>query len=572
MVNFAASSTEHVNMSLTPLVDRHASTLAAAAEANRTRTFFAHWPEPPSGKIYGENANADGEAAFNAQINTPFVRLLQGASADAVGEELSPYGFPLGITYPYSDVDTLVMRANHAKVTWATLAPVERAALLVEALERASKHFFEIGYATQHTTGQGFVMAFQASGPHAFDRALEAVSMALEAQTACVPMVTWTKPMGKISVSIDKSYIIRPKGINLVIGCSTFPVWNTVPGMFAGLATGNPVIVKSHPGATYPIAIMVAEVQRALAEAGVDPHVVQLAVDTVASPIGLDLVRHPDVRIIDYTGGPVFGATVEREALPLGKTVFTEKAGVNCVVLESVNDARAAFDNLAFALSLYSGQMCTAPQNIFVPATGVKVADGTVLMPADVAGLLAERIDALVNNEKAGPSTLGAIQNENTAARIADAMDVGFEVIRPSAFVAQPGFEQARSMSPLVLWAPSDRADIYEHEWFGPVSFMVVTESFDDAIERVASSVRAHGALTALVYTTDERKQDAAVEALVDAGAPVAFNFDSYVWVNQSAAFSDFHGAGANPAGNATFADMQFVAGRFNVIGIRKQA
>lgn len=559
-------------MSLASLIERHAPTLAAAAEANRTRTFFAHWPEPPSGKIYGETASADGEAAFKAQLNTPFTRLLQGATPDAVGEEQSPYGFDLGITYPYTDVDTLVLRANHAKLTWATLTPLERASILVEALERASKHFFEIGFATQHTTGQGFVMAFQASGPHAFDRALEAVSVALEAQTSSTDAVTWTKPMGKISVTIEKSYVIRPKGINLVIGCSTFPVWNTVPGMFAGLATGNPVIVKSHPGATYPIAIVIAEVQRALADVGVDPHVIQLAADTVGAPIGLDLVRHHEVRIIDYTGGPVFGATVEREALPLGKTVYTEKAGVNCVVVESVKDANAAFDNIAFALSLYSGQMCTAPQNIFVPATGVKVADGTVLAPADVARLLAERIDALVHNEKAGPGTLGAIQNERTADRVGEALDLGFEIIRPSAFVQQPGFDQARSISPLVLWAPVDRADVYEREWFGPVAFMVVTESFDDAVERVAASVRAHGALATLVYTTDERKQDAAAEALVDAGAPVAFNFDSFVWVNQSAAFSDYHGAGANPAGNATFADIQFVTGRYNVIGIRKQA
>jgi phenylacetic acid degradation protein paaN len=559
-------------MSLNELVQRHASTIAAATEANNQRTFFAHWPEPPSGKIYGETAQADGESAFNTQLNTPFTRLLQGATADAIGEELSPYGFPLGITYPYTDVETLVLRANHAKLTWSSLTPHERAAILVEALERAAKHFFEIGYATQHTTGQGFVMAFQASGPHAFDRALEAVCMALSAQTLSTDSVLWTKPMGKISVSIEKSYRIRPKGINLVMGCSTFPVWNTVPGMFAGLATGNPVIVKSHPGATYPIAIVIAEVQRVFAEFGIDPHVVQLAVDTLASPIGLDLVRHHEVRIIDYTGGPIFGATVEREVLPLGKTVYTEKAGVNCVILESVNDPTKAFDNLAFALSLYSGQMCTAPQNIFVPAAGVRVGDGSVLSPADVARLLAERIDALVNNEKTGPGTLGAVQNENTAARVAEAMDVGFEVIRPSTFVAQPGFEHARSMSPLVLWAPSDRSDVYEREWFGPISFMIVTEDFDEALERVASSVRVHGALTTLIYTTDEEKQNAATEELIDAGAPVAFNFDSYVWVNQSAAFSDYHGAGANPAGNATFADLQFVAGRFNVIGVRKQA
>ena len=79
-------------------------------------------------------------------------------------------------------------------------------------------------------------------------------------------------------------------------------------------------------------------------------------------------------------------------------------------------------------------------------------------------------------------------------------------------------------------------------------------------------------ALSALVYTTNNERMTASEDAIVNAGAPVAFNFNSFVWVNQSAAFSDFHGTGANPAGNATFADWSFVTNRYNVIGVRKQA
>jgi len=47
------------------------------------------------------------------------------------------------------------------------------------------------------------------------------------------------------------------KGIGLVIGCSTFPTWNTVPGLYANLMTGNVCIVKPHPKAIYPIAIFI---------------------------------------------------------------------------------------------------------------------------------------------------------------------------------------------------------------------------------------------------------------------------------------------------------------------------
>ncbi|MBL0323037.1 MAG: phenylacetic acid degradation protein PaaN [Ignavibacteria bacterium] len=556
-------------MTISDLRAAHHATLANAMKANVERTFHAHWPEAPSGKIYGETANDDGLAAFQGQLNNRFDRLP--AEQSWIGEESSPYGFSLGITYPQIALDDLISRASAAQTAWQSLTPEDRASILVEALERGAKRFFEIGYATQHTTGQGFVMGFQASGPHAFDRALEATAMALAAQSAFVSNVLWTKPMGKISVSIDKSYRMVPKGINLVIGCSTFPVWNTVPGMFAGLATGNSVIVKPHPGAVYPIAIVIADLRAVLTEIGLDANIIQLAVDTSEKPLTLELVKHPAVRVIDYTGGPHFGAVVEKEAASHGKTTFMEKAGVNCVILDSTDNLDAALENLAFSLTLYSGQMCTAPQNIFIAKDGMMVA-GTQVSVDDVAAKLREKIDAVVFNERSGATTLGAIQNPATSQRIEDVRSLGLAVIRDSARVDQPGFEGARTVSPIVLQTDTKRADIYTKEWFGPVSFLVVTDSFEVSVAEVVKSVREQGALSALVYTTNNDRMTASEDAIVNAGAPVAFNFNSFVWVNQSAAFSDFHGTGANPAGNATFADWSFVTNRYNVIGVRKQA
>jgi acyl-CoA reductase-like NAD-dependent aldehyde dehydrogenase len=127
-------------------------------------------------------------------------------------------------------------------------------------------------------------------------------------------------------------------------------------------------------------------------------------------------------------------------------------------------------------------------------------------------------------------------------------------------------------MSPIVLRTDTSKADIYTKEWFGPISFVIATDSFDQSLNEVTSSIRNHGALSALVYCTDPARSQQAEDAIVNAGAPVSFNFNSYVWVNQSAAFSDFHGAGCNPAGNATFADWSFVTNRYNVVGVRKQA
>ena len=551
------------------LVEKHAGTLAAAAVANRSREYYTHWPEAPSGKIYGETANADGLAEFQGYLNKPFDGLQQSGAAKTCGKEQSPYGFPLGVAYPSLDAETLVARARAAQTEWRKYTPDERAAILLECLERAAAHFFAIGYATMHTTGQGFVMAFQASGPHAFDRALEAIVTALDEQREFAGHVEWKKPMGKMEVVLDKRFHIVPKGVNLTIGCSTFPLWNSFPGIFASLATGNASIAKTHPGAMLPMAICVASFRQTLGDLGINSDIIQLAADDSDAPLTLDLAKHRGVALIDYTGGSAFGTELERQTAGMGKTLYTEKAGVNCAILDSADNLDAALDNLAFSVSLYSGQMCTAPQNIFVCADGVSTPEGGV--PAtEIARKFAEKIDALVFNEKVGPGTLGAIQNEATAQRVAQAAATG-EVVRASAPVAQAGFDNARAISPLVVLLTEEQADVYEREWFGPISFVIPVSSFAAAVEKVVTLARTHGALSGAVYTTDPAKNAQAEDALVHAGVPVAFNLTGPVWVNQSAAFSDFHGTGANPAGSASFADSGFVSTRFAIVGSRSK-
>jgi hypothetical protein len=63
---------------------------------------------------------------------------------------------------------------------------------------------------------------------------------------------------------------------------------------------------------------------------------------------------------------------------------------------------------------------------------------------------------------------------------------------------------------------------------------------------------------------------DEAIAVAEDAGVALSINLTGAVFVNQSAAFSDFHGTGANPAANATLTDSAFVASRFRVVQHRR--
>ena len=76
--------------------------------------------------------------------------------------------------------------------------------------------------------------------------------------------------------------------------------------------------------------------------------------------------------------------------------------------------------------------------------------------------------------------------------------------------------------------------------------------------------------MTASVYSTDETVLEQARQAAMDGGVALSENLTGQIFVNQTAAFSDFHGTGANPAANAAYTDAAYVANRFRVITSRR--
>ncbi|MDR5654177.1 phenylacetic acid degradation protein PaaN [Ruixingdingia sedimenti] len=538
---------------MTEFFDRHRPMLEAAVEALRARGFWTPFPEVPSGKFYGESAREEGEAAFAAMQGRPF-DLPGHPESRRLGAEASPFGPVPGITYPAADVPALIAAAQAAAPALAAATPEARVGVCMEILTRLNRISFLLGHATMHTTGQAFAMAFQAGGPHAQDRGLEAVAMAWDEMTRFARQAVWEKPQGKAApIVMEKHWTLVPAGVALTIGCNTFPTWNSYPGIFASLATGNPVIVKPHPAAILPLALTVRIAREVLAEAGLPADAVLLAVDAPGAEITKDLATDPAVRLIDYTGSTAFGGWLRANARQA--QVFTEEAGVNTVTIAATDDFAGMCANLAFSLSLYSGQMCTAPQNLYIPEGGIETDQGHKSFD-DVAQGIAGAIDALLADPARAAGICGAIANPATQARVAAARAMG-RVIRDSAPVGE-----GRTASPLLLAV--DAGDpAAEAECFGPVAFLVATKDADAGIALAAGLAARKGAITAALHDTDEARIARAVAAFARAGVNLSINLTGNIFVNQSAAFSDFHVTGANPAGNASLTDTAFVATRF---------
>ncbi len=539
-----------------PLFEKHRAKLEAALTAIHTRGYWAAYNEMPSPKTYGETAVDDGKKAFEAQLGQKF-ELNQPGTTAWLAPEKSPYGIELGVSYPVCDIEALITAGQAAMPGWQAAGVEGRTGLCIEMLDRLNAQSFELAHAVMMTTGQGWMMAFQAGSPHAQDRGLEAVTYAYREQKFVPAEATWEKPQGKNPpLVLKKHFEIVGRGVAVVVGCATFPTWNTYPGLFAALATGNAVIIKPHDNAVLPAAITVRTIRAVLSENGIDPNLVMLCVPDKRETTQA-LVTHFAVKSVDFTGGNAFGQWLIDHCRQA--QVYAELAGVNNIVIDSTDAYKPMLRNLAFTLSLYSGQMCTTSQALFVPALGIDTEDGHKSYD-EVCADLARALESFLAKPEVACAVLGAVQSTDTLERIAlaDSGQLG-KVLLTSKKLDNPEFPKAAVRTPVLLACDAADESAYMQERFGPISFVV----------RCALSERlvgTHGALTAGIYSTRPEVVDAMTAATCRSKVALSINLTGGVFVNQSSAFSDYHGSGGNPAANASYANSAFVANRFCVI------
>ncbi len=540
--------------------DEHRGWLEGALAAAARRGYWSPFPDLPAGE-------AAGIADVAAYFERDFLLQQPGARSWAATER-SPWGVRTGVRYPICAPEALISASRAAERSWQAAGPRARVGVLLEAIARMHRRSAEIARAVMLTTGQGPVMAFQSGAAHAQDRALEAVACAWKLMSEIPAEAPWEKAQpGHPALSMVRQFDIVGRGVALVIGCATFPTWNTYPGLFAALATGNPVIVKPHPNAVLPAAISVAILREVLAESDLDPNTVTLAADPDPAATRA-LAVHPQVASIDFTGSNEFGRWLIDHARQA--RVYAEMAGINAVLVESTERYSGMLRNLASSLCLFSGQMCTAPQNIYVPRGGIDTDQGHKSFDRFTADLAAA-VKGVLAFPKLAVEMLGAIGAPETLARLQAAARHGRTVL-PSRALAHPDYPEAVLRTPLIV--ALDQADqrIYERECFGPISYVIAADTRDSAAESVEAVQSEHGALTLGLHSTDAEYIDRIVALSRRARTQLSITLTEGALMNHSAAFSDYHASGGNPAANASYCAPAFVADRFVVVQRRRHA
>lgn len=217
----------------------------------------------------------------------------------------------------------------------------------------------------------------------------------------------------------DLRRMLVPLGPVGVFGANNFPLAFSVPGgdTVSALAAGCPVVVKAHPSHPGLSGLTFNVLARAAESSGLPVGTVGLVSGRQA---GLNLVEHPAIRAVAFTGSLAGGRTLMDAAAARPEPIpfYGEMSSLNPVVIsEEAAEARGEqlADQLVASVTGSGGQLCTKPGLVFLPSSsaGTALADEVVRRIGQVAPqqLLDNRVAALLDEELSATLTNSAFES-----------------------------------------------------------------------------------------------------------------------------------------------------------------
>jgi 5-carboxymethyl-2-hydroxymuconic-semialdehyde dehydrogenase len=298
----------------------------------------------------------------------------------------------------------------------------------------------------------------------------------------------------------------KPKGVAGLITPWNTPFmlesWKLAPA----LAAGCPVVLK--PAEFTPLSAgLWAGI---LADAGVPDGVFNL-VNGLGEEAGDALVRHPDVRLISFTGESATGQLIFANCAPTLKAMSMELGGKSPAIVFADADLDAALDSTLFGVFSLNGERCTAGSRILVQRP----------IYDEFVERFAARANRIVVGDPNDPRTeVGALVHPEHHAKVMRYIGLGRTEGRLLAGGGPPaGLEGGNYVAPTVFADVPPDARIFQEEIFGPVVAITPFDTEDEALT-LANGVR-YG-LAAYVWTSDLRRAHTFAHG-IDAGM---------VWLN----------------------------------------
>lgn len=361
------------------------------------------------------------------------------------------------------DVHRAIAAAKAAAPAWAATPITERAALLrklADRLDQDKEQWYprlgsEMGGTELGSAGKGIDVSLN------YLRQVAARAH-LNLDEAYAPRVVGGEVIAGVAVR-------KPLGVVAVFGAYNAALVNITSMGGPALVMGNTLVLKPPPQC--PLGVL--ELAKVATEVGFPPGVINTVSGTDVA-IGRELVSHPDVNGVGFTGSPQVGIEIATAAAAQLKPILLELGGKGACIVTEDADLDKAVRTLALTWVFHTGQICGAPTRLIAHES--------------VKDELVRRLSALAASLRIGPTSdpatqvgpvVSAAQRERIEGYIASAVAEGATVAiggaRPD---ISPGFYAA----PTLLTDCHPGMKVVREEVFGPVISMITVTSDDEAV------------------------------------------------------------------------------------------
>ena len=383
-----------------------------------------------------------------------------------------------------------VEAAEAAFPQWSATTPGERGGLLRRAsellLERQAAIAALVTEETNGTIGWGM-----------FNVQLGAGMLAYYANQADAPAEEQEIPShipGKRAKAVR-----QPVGVVVAIAPWNAPVVLGVRAVAAPLAYGNTAVLKASEQSPRTHAAIVD----ALKDAGMPEGAINLVTNDPKdiAEVVEELIAHPAVRRINFTGSTRVGRIVAETAARHLKRVLLELGGKAPLVILADADLERAVAAATFGSFMHQGQICMSTERIVIDRS----------LAEEFTHKLGEWAGALkVGDPREQDTQIGPLVNEDALKRVTEHFD---DAVAKGAKVITGGKSDGLYFEPTVLTDVRPDMRVYSEESFGPIVAIVPVDGVDEAV-RVANDTE-YG-LSSAVFSRD-----------VDAALAVARRLDT---------------------------------------------
>jgi succinate-semialdehyde dehydrogenase/glutarate-semialdehyde dehydrogenase len=391
-----------------------------------------------------------------------------------------------------ADVQAAVEAADAAFGPWSARTAYERSAYLYQAYQLVLERREALAKLMTEEQGKPIRMA-RAEVGYAADFLLWFAEEAKRVYGETIP-----------SARADQRFLVlrQPVGVVAAITPWNYPVSMLTRKISPALAAGCTIVLK--PAEQTPL--LAIETFKILEEVGLPEGVVNLVTTSQPEVVGPELVLHPKVRKVTFTGSTEVGKLIAAQAATQVKRVSMELGGhAPFIVFDDADPVHAA-KGAAAVKFLNTGQACICPNRMLVQRG---IAD-------EFLATMEQRFSAL----KAGSGltdgvTVGPLIDEAALAKmerqVADAIDKGARVVTGGNRLTDDGLDAGMFYAPTLLADVTPEMVIYREETFGPIAPVIVFDTDDEAI---AMANDTDYGLASYVYTQSLPRAFRAMEQL----------------------------------------------------------